>query len=235
MKKFLIASLLLVIALETSYALEAKILTISGEVKVRRGVEEKWEVATIGLRLKEIDTILTGSEGEVLLELPDGKRFRLESNAILDIADLREISKQELFLILVEDKINKIEKKEEATPLRIGNVSVVHGASRDTASIPSVKIQVETQERVRNGIRALFVQEYYTNTILKIHNIKNEAELSIGCGELYYYLGKSFESIDNPGQAIDAYQMVISSGNGETCSQSEWVIQANAGIKRLQD
>lgn len=234
MKKFIITSLLLVIAFETSFALEAKVLTISGEVKVRRGVEEKWEVATIGIRLKEIDTILTGSEGEVVLELPDGKRFRLGSNAVLDIADLRKITKQELFLILVEDKINKIEKKEGATPLRIGNVSVVHGASRDTSSTPLVKIQVETQERIRNGIRALFNQEFYTNTILKIHNNKSEAELSNSCGELYYYLGKSFELIDNPGQAIDAYQMVISSSNSETCSQSEWVIQANAGIKRLQ-
>jgi hypothetical protein len=37
-----------------------KIISLSGEVKVRRGVEETWHHAAAGMRLEEIDTILTG-------------------------------------------------------------------------------------------------------------------------------------------------------------------------------
>ena len=38
-------------------SMQAKIISISGEVKIRRGVEEQWQEAELGMLLEEIDTI----------------------------------------------------------------------------------------------------------------------------------------------------------------------------------
>jgi hypothetical protein len=227
---FIFISLLI----NSSIALEVKVIYTSGDVKCRFGVEEHWSDVKSGIILKEIDTILTGKTGKVTLQFSDGAHFTLGANAILDIADLRKVNDQELFIFLMKMKVDKIEKKGEATPLRIGNVSVVHGTSKDTTRLTSLKSELETPERVKNGIIALFNQEFFPNTIMKIHKIKDEVELNQNCGELYFYLGKSFELIDHPGQALDAYQKVIKGNEGVECSQTEWVKQANAGIKRLQ-
>jgi hypothetical protein len=99
--------------------------------KIRRGVEESWHWAVAGMMLEEIDTILTGEASAVVLETPDGATFRLGSSAILDIADLRKITEQEMFLYLMSQKINQIAPRQKKTHLRIGNVSAIHGSKAD--------------------------------------------------------------------------------------------------------
>ena len=76
-----------------------KIVKLGGEVKVRRGLEERWERAQLDMLLDEIDTILTGENGETVLSFGEGAVFKLGSNSVLDIADLRQITAQELSLI----------------------------------------------------------------------------------------------------------------------------------------
>ena len=48
---------------------EVEIMAVSGDVKIRYGLEENWSKADIGILLKDIDTILTGENGEVVLQL----------------------------------------------------------------------------------------------------------------------------------------------------------------------
>ena len=54
-----------------------RIKSSSGDVKIRRGVEETWHPASAGTELEEIDSILTGEAGQVVLELTGGGTFRL--------------------------------------------------------------------------------------------------------------------------------------------------------------
>ncbi len=56
---------------------KVKIAKASGEVKIRRGVEETWHPASAGTHLDEIDSILTGEGARVVIETPDGKTFSL--------------------------------------------------------------------------------------------------------------------------------------------------------------
>ena len=44
----------------------ARLETVQGDVQVRRGVEEKWSPAAVGINLEDIDTILT-LEGKKIL------------------------------------------------------------------------------------------------------------------------------------------------------------------------
>jgi len=212
---------------------KVKIAKASGEVKIRRGVEETWHPASAGIRLDEIDSILTGEGARVALETPDGKTFELGSNSILDIADLRRISERELFLFLMSKKINEIEPRQEKTKLRIGNVNVVHGELKSDSQNTS-KLANELWIFEKNGAKALFAQDYTTNAVLKLNKILLKYPNLNDCGEIHSYLGKGFEKLNKPGQAIDAYQTAIKR-SAETCSSNSklWLNEAESALKRL--
>ncbi len=212
---------------------KVKIAKASGEVKIRRGVEETWHPASAGTRLDEIDSILTGEGASVVLETPDGKTFELGSNSILDIADLRRISERELFLFLMSKKINQIEPRQEKTKLRIGNVNVVHGELKSNPQNTGNSVN-ELWVFEKNGAKALFAHDYTTNAVLKLNKILRKYPNLNDCGEIHSYLGKGFEKLNKPGQAIDAYQTAIKR-SAETCSSNSklWLNEAESALKRL--
>ncbi|MCI0698601.1 hypothetical protein L0337_42200 [candidate division KSB1 bacterium] len=202
--------LLLVDVAQSAPASAVKIVSLSGEVKVRRGVEETWHPAAPGTSLEEIDTILTGEASAVVLETPDGATFRLSSYAILDIADLRKITEREMFLYLMSNKVNQIPTRQEKTRLRIGNVSTVHGEPKAGSSHRAAE-KDESQSWIQetNGAKALYEQRYYPNAVVKLHKILAKYPNLEDCGEIHFYLGKAFEALGKPGQARDAYKTVL--------------------------
>ena len=219
---------------QSALSMEVKIVKISGEVKIRHGVDEFWQPASLGIFLKDIDSILTGEKGEVILRVKEGRQFHLGPNSLLDIDDLQEISEQELFLYLMKSKLGQVEKRNGKTPLRIGNVSVVHGTYQDTAQQELLQPSPESEEQLKNGIRALYNQQYYPNTIIKINKTIEEQNIPDQCGELHYYLGSSFEKLDKPGQAIDAYEKAVQQSKSNNCSVSEWSEKAENSLLRLK-
>jgi hypothetical protein len=222
------------VLVHTGLSKEVKIVKMSGEVKIRHGVDELWQPASLGIFLKDIDSILTGEKGEVILQVEEGRQFNLGPNSMLDIADLREISEQELFLYLMKSKLGKVEKRNGKTPLRIGNVSVVHGTYQDTAKQELLQPSKESEEQLKNGIRALYTQQYYPNTILKINKTIEDQNIPDQCGELHYYLGSSFEKLDKPGQAIDAFEKAVQESKSGNCTGSEWSDKAENSLLRLK-
>ncbi len=238
-KKVLTAIILITCLIGVELAMAGtKIIRLSGDVKVRRGVEESWQPVSIGDLLEDIDTILTGADGVAILQTAEGIHFELGTNSILDISDLRKITEKELFLYLMSQKVQKIEPRQEKTRLRIGNVSVVHGelkAESEAATDNELKSQMLIKEK--NGAKALYEQQFYTNSILKFHKILDKYDVFKNHGEVYLYLGRSFEAISHPGQAIDAYQSVIdhyTNLNHKAADEQRWTNEAQQAIDRLQ-
>jgi len=187
-----------------------KIISISGEVKVRRGVEENWHPAAAGMSLEEIDTILTGEAATVTLETQEGETFRLGSYAILDIADLRKITEREMFLYLMSQKVNQIPERPEKAKLRVGNVSAIHGESKaGAARNKSAEGESPSWKQETNGAQALYEQGYYPNAVVKLHKVLAKYPALEECGEIHFNLGKAFEALNKPGQAIDAYKAAL--------------------------
>ncbi len=89
---------IILIAISAQASITAKITDLSGDVKIRRGVEEHWQTTKTGILLEEIDTILTENDAWAVLETSEGKTFKLGSNAVLDIRDLRDTTEKDLFL-----------------------------------------------------------------------------------------------------------------------------------------
>ena len=241
-KKFLMMTFLMMLFIGIEIAMAgAKVIKISGDVKVRRGVEEDWQPASVGMLLEDIDTILTGSDGVVILQTmqtTDGNNFELGNNSILDISDLRKITEKELFLYLMSKKVQKIEPRNGKTRLRIGKVSVVHGESKvESEKIPDSNLKFGFLLQEKNGARALHEQKLYPNSIIKYHKILEKYNAAKNCGEIHFYLGKSFEALNQIGQAIDAYQQTIYLQQQPGCDNSKtktWSAEAKKAVVKLK-
>jgi len=216
----------------------AKIIDIKGDVKVRFGLEEQWNKAFTGIDLKEIDTILTGENSEIILQFESGNKFILGSNSILDIGDLREIQEKELFLYLMSKKVEKFEPRSEKTKLRIGNISSPYGEDKSKSdSTETDKSEESKSGKEVNGAVALFVQKYYTNTLYKLHNLLDKYKTRINLGRANYYIAKAFEALGKKGQAIDAYQEVIDSYKDQTNMNKEdslYLSESENAISKLK-
>lgn len=211
----------------------AKIIALDGEVKIRRGVDENWQPAAVGMLLESIDTILTLENAAAVLELPEGATFRIGGNTILEMLDLRKITERELFLHLMSQKISKIPPADEKTRLRIGNVSAVHGEQKQEspASRPGQGAG-ERRQQETNGAKALLTQQYHPNAILKFHQILARYSNIDDCGEIQFYLGQAFDAINRPGQALDAYQAVIEQSRTWRCKDEAAALRLQTALQK---
>jgi hypothetical protein len=208
-----------------------KIVKVRGDVQVRKGLEEKWQPAKSGMMLEDIDTILNLT-GEVVLQLGLDLTFVLGANAMLDIADLRNISKNDLFLLLMSKKVKKIESSGGQKNIKVSNVTVVHAESKLVQEQSPRKDSRQMFERSLNGAKALYTHKYYTNTVVKLHQILSRFPDTDDCGEIHYYLGKSFEQLSETGQAIDAYEESIKRSVAD-CSNN-YKQKAEEAVERLK-
>jgi len=231
--------ILLLLAQAAAGSESAKIAKMSGEVKVRRGLDESWGEAHIGMLLDDIDTILTGERSEVVLKLHSGETFRLQSNAVIDIGDLRKITERELFLFLMSQKMDKIKPGDEKAKLRITNVSVVRAENKAEAKRAENNTASDDRlwQQETNGARAMYSQEFYPNAIMKLHKIIRKNPNLEKCSEIFFYLAKSYEEIDEPGRALEAYRIVIANAESDACEakhRAEMITDATRAIKKLK-
>lgn len=237
MKNKMRALPVLLLIFQTAHAATGvKIVQLSGEVKVRRGVEEKWEAAAGGMPLEESDTIMTLEAGEVVLELANGSRFRLSANAILDISELREITERELFLVLMQEKVGKLKPDSEKIPLRIGAVSAVR-ASDKSVKPADKRVSAPDWQLATNAARALRAQDYLTNAALKLHRVQKEHPARADCGEVSFELAQTFEALRQKGKARDAYQAALAECKATACRNAETQKREgaiNEALRRLQ-
>lgn len=237
MKKRITILIIILCTMSVGFANHVEITGIEGDVKVRKGLNEQWQAAKVGMLLEDIDTILTGTSGKTTLKLADGRIFRLGSHAALDIGDLRNLQKKDLFLYLMSKKVEKLPAVENKAKLKIGNVSVVHGSKTVIDSIAVSESADTWYKREKNGAVAIYTNAMYPNAIMKMHKLVNRYEQLPDCGELYYFMGKSFESIDDSGQAIDYYERAIEHTQNKKCSEAsveQWKNQAQEALNRLR-
>jgi hypothetical protein len=233
-KIFIVAIFMIVV---NGLQADVKIVEINGNVMVRYGIEESWNKAQIGSILKNIDSILSGEDGSVVLEIKGGMLFKLGSNTILDIADIREIQQRELFMYLMSQKIDKLETPQDSTPVRVGNVSIVHGDSKqvDNAQV-SQKKQEDWYPFEVNGALALYDHQYYPNTIIKCMKIQNKYDPGRDAGQIDYLIAKSFEGINDSAQARDVYQKALDENKqfkDPSAEELSWIADARQALQRL--
>ncbi len=229
--------LVLVSPLVAHASMSVKIAQVHGEVKVRRGVEEKWERAGVGMLLEEIDTIMALEGAEVVLDFGERATFRLGGNAILDIADLRVITERELFLLLMSEKIGKLKPREGKIPLRIGEVSAVRGGPFQKADSHATKSETPRWRMEANAAQALHEQNFLTNAALKFHRVKAAFPQRGDCGVVSYELAQTFEALKQSGKARDEYQSALEEMKAQNCEGNiaqARITQTQEALQRLK-
>ena len=134
-------------------------------------------------------------------------------------------------------KVDKIENKNIKTELRIGNVSVIHGedAKKVKPENGTEFLKAWSLKEI-NGAKALYEQSYYSNSIVKLNTILTRYDTLANQELIYLYLGKGFEALNKNGQAIDAYQQLItllSSHKPISVGDKKNIEQAQIAIKNL--
>lgn len=211
------------------------IVSFTGSVKVRQGLDENWISAKSGMQLRIVDTILSESDSRVVIEIPGKGRFVIRENTLLDIGDLRDISEKEMFLFLMSQKVKKMSPEDGKTELKIGNVSVVHGEDRGKSGTVAADRSQDTKWKLeKNGAEALYDHQYYPNAIIKLTDVLLRYPGINDCGEIHYYLGKAFEALHKNGQAMDAYREVLNHDGCDSASYSKWSTEARQAIEKLK-
>ena len=236
--KFLLYICLLILAGSLRAQDSTKIIRIKGDIKVRIGLEEEWQKGQIGMILRDLDTIFSGENSQVILLNHEGQKFSLEANSIIDISDLRKIQERELFLFLMSQKVDNIESPDKDTKIRIGNVSVVHGSSQEQLSASAAQLDAPDWYTLEiNGANALYDHAYYPNAIIKLTRVKNRFGEKKDMGMADFYIARSFAAMDNDGQAIDSYRSALhiySQNTKDARTDPDWVLEARKSLARLQ-
>ncbi|MDM7924628.1 MAG: hypothetical protein QUS35_01255 [bacterium] len=188
-----------------------RIETVSGDVRVRRGLEENWSKARPGLPLEALDTVWSGEASGTVLLLEDGTRFTLGGNAILDIGDLRRVTERQMFLFLMSRKVEGLAASDSSRPIRIANVSVVRGANRGERTDADAGGRAGRAEWVRekNGAQALSDAGLTPNAVIRLCRILERYPGLQDGGEIHWMLGRAFETLNQPGRAMDAYRTAL--------------------------
>ena len=202
----LIISIFLIVPV-ISLTQEVLIVQIHGNVKIRRGVSEEWISARRNMFLRRVDSIISEGNSWVELRIDENEIFKLTQEAILDICDLKRISEDELFLMLMDQKLSRCGKEEKE--LKVSDVSIPRGKVGIEMKHGQNKIDQKIFSlRLFNGIKSLYDNGYFTNTIAGLKKFLTRKTYREGDhgDDAQLYLAKSFEALKWYGRAIAAYQ-----------------------------
>lgn len=190
-----------------------------GDVHVRHGVTEEWLAVAPGDALRPDDSMRTGKHGSAVLllreETPGGtmvKRITLPSEVIVDIADIRTLTQEELMLKLTMEKVRASSYRWKEDELQIPDAAVVHG--EDKAEGESVRENdVSTGLMQLKGTRVLFENGFFSTCALKAMEVFRLYP-SLGsdfAGRLM--VGDALAKAELKGEALAEYGGLLQSGN----------------------
>jgi hypothetical protein len=144
-----------------------------GDVHVRHGVTEEWLAVAPGDALRPDDSMWTGKHGSAVLllreETPGGptvKRITLPSEVIIDIADIRTLTQEELMLKLTMEKVRASSYRWKEDELQIPDAAVIHGEDKADAGSAGEN-DVSTGLMQLKGTRVLFENGFFSTCALK--------------------------------------------------------------------
>jgi hypothetical protein len=145
---------------------DVKVLALKGTAFTRHGIDEKWNAVSVGDILKPEDTIELGKLSSVVLLVDGSKRLNLPENVMIDIADLRVLTQEEVLLKLAMETVRSVPSKENMNQTDIPHMTTVHGSDKEV--YPSGQlISREAGLKQLNGTKVLYENGYFGTCILR--------------------------------------------------------------------
>lgn len=202
-KTYFLLLLLFFFAISNSCA-DMKIIAISGAVSIRHGVQEEWTRAAAGDILKPEDSIELRKKSTATI-LIDGKiKMTIPESVIIDIADIRNLTQEELLLKLAMEQVRSIPPKKDENELIIPRTTTVHGDNRNAVPSSSVKNK-EIGQMQLNGTKVLYDHGFYATCVLKVKEIfRLHPELS-KMVTMHLMVAAALEKMNLTGEALNEY------------------------------
>ena len=233
MKKMkLYFALIILFISQTAYSSVVTVYSTKGRVEVRRGVSDIWKTLLVGDLLKPEDTIRTGEKAEVKLQISQNESFTLSEFSMIDIADIRQVTKNDLLLKLAMEYIRLIpnSKPSNSNP----SMTTMHGENKSLTDKTPSQAQKEIAGEISimrfEGAKALYRQKYFSSAILAVKSTARKFGLR-DAFDAHKLVAQAFERLGLIQQAIDEY--VLCSETQLIESQQKEVDQQLSRLKEL--
>lgn len=231
--KRLISVLLAFLAMN-AWGGEFRVEKTSGAVSVREGVDEAWAPVMPGDLLKPEDSMRTGPDGSaVLVALVDGggmkENISLPPNVILDLSDIRTLSKDELILKMTMEKVKASPYEWKENDLAIPNATVVHG-EKPVSENGGNGADIEMGNLQINGTKVLFDHGFFSTCALKSLSLFSRFPSLRESFDNRLRLAESLERTELRGEALSEYS-TLAGMPGLTTDQKSLVQERIARLK----
>ncbi len=205
MKRFATIFVIVLVAALTLQAEEFVVKGLKGKAKVRHGVLETWTSVSVGDTLKPEDTILTDRGSTLVIVKPEGARFSIPESTMLDIADLRNLTQDELLLRLAMENIQSVPSQKRSNDLTVPNTTIIHGndLSKDAEALKLPRTEVGSLQM--NGVEVLYNNSLYASGILKSKALMRLFPEARDEFAFRLQLAKAFEQVNLYDEALTEY------------------------------
>lgn len=220
--------LVLILGLAINIFADIKLLSVKGDVKVRRGVSEHWQQIKAGEILKLEDALFIGSKSSAAVSVDGQKKIALPEKTIVEISDLRYLTKEELLLKLAMERIIAVPQQDRRDELMPAQTTVIHGEKKSETSAVA-KPTFENALKMLNGAKLLFENNFYGTCALRVREVLRihpTIETSI---EYKLLTANSFEKAELYDEALSEYVSIQSENLSAKQKQT-----INQNIERLK-
>jgi hypothetical protein len=148
---------------------EIRIVRVHGDIAVRHNVQEQWVKAAAADLLKPDDTMKSGKGSNATILVENGRKIEVPELVVVDVADLRQLTQEELLLKLATDRLLSAPPQKEGTAPPLKSTTTV-GSNMEESALPRPGNQ-ELSRMELNGSRLLYRNGYYATCVLKSKEI----------------------------------------------------------------
>ena len=203
MYKLIGIAALLMFSMLTGFA-EVKVTMVKGDVQVRRGVSEEWVPVSVGDALKPEDSMRSGKRSSAKMTIDGGKVLEIPESAIIDVSDLRNLTQEELLLMLAMERVRSVPQRERNNDFDFLMTTTMHGANKSSATI-SQPINLETGMMQLNGTAMLFKNGFYATCVLKTKEVFRLVPELSKRNDIRFMVADALERMKLPSEALSEY------------------------------
>ncbi|MBU2635722.1 MAG: hypothetical protein KJ963_01335 [Bacteroidetes bacterium] len=225
MKK-IITFLILTSMLTVSLSAQLKVLTTKGDVKVRYGVSEEWKQLKAGDQINLADAIRTSSKSSAVIQIDNQKKIALNEKIIVEMADLRYLSQEELLLKLAMERILSVPPQDRDNDLIPARTTIIHGEKKSKVQLP---IPNDIAMMQLNGAKLLYDNNFYGTCAIRI---KEVLRLNQNLSDVVNYKLMTANSLEKSNLFEEALNEYASLPFDQLTSPQKQIVQQN--IDRLK-
>lgn len=230
-RRTIVAILITMLVATAAWGSEQVLLQkVQGEVLVRPGVVESWTPARVGESLPPDATLKIGKQSTAVLVIhPASKRIILPSEVIVEVADIRDLSPEELMLKLTMQRVRASSYEWKNKEMHIPSTTTFRGEAKDRSEALTDADPEEGRLHI-NGVRVLFTNGFYSTSALRAMDVLRRYPM-LATFDNRLLVAEALEKAALKSEALNEYTTLLQSGE-LTPAQREDLASRIAQLKK---